>query len=230
MKHLSTTSYNDQQHPRKPIPAAPSARARFFGRVERSYEVQLRLATDALSSASEKDAGRLMLQLYRKRLADLLGEPEKARAQAYAFFVVVSGWGNDMLDQSRIKSLKNGFFHDVACNIIISANGDPGATPFRTIIEQLLRFGNREATMYTQDVVCPSCAQMTTVNVIETEGAIRTPCGKCGVQIQITTGSNGQVVACQYVPAASQQATGCAIIPIIISTGGVLMLLRHLVQ
>lgn len=81
--------------------------------------------------------------------------------------------------------------------------------------------------MYTQDVVCPKCAQITKVNVIETEGAIVTPCGKCGIPIHVTVASNGQVAAVQYISPPSPQVTGCAIIPFAVLTSAVAALFRH---
>lgn len=82
--------------------------------------------------------------------------------------------------------------------------------------------------MYTQDVVCPKCTQITKVNVIEVPGYIYTPCSKCGVSIQVGTDANNQIVSVQWV-APQAQSTGCAaVIAILVGASTIATILLRL--
>lgn len=47
--------------------------------------------------------------------------------------------------------------------------------------------------MYTQEIICPSCGQMTIVNVIDNKGETSTPCNNCKTEIKVVTDRHGKV-------------------------------------
>ena len=65
--------------------------------------------------------------------------------------------------------------------------------------------------MYTQEIVCPKCAKMTSVNVLEAGGGFfgkattSTPCAHCKSTIHVAVNSEGKVTKIDYT------SSGCLI-------------------